>query len=438
MRAIEGGRWRVVELRARVHCVDDGTDTARRALDDVRRRLLGKDASNVDSLRAFIEEHPFWSAVIGIVGIAAGGSTLVDELEPLFKMERNALTVTEAMLAFTNRGWAISSFVPVDSYRAALAMRSSGATEDEIDVALTTAWNESQLLHSLPARIKMLGAGDDSLGAIAVERSRLVGLAWGHHLNGSYEASIPIVLAQVDGITHDATTTVANPKGSTIFSSRPDRQADVTDAATLAGIEFGLPAVREWFSASVARSAAHGTVSRHGVMHGRELRYDSRANSTKSFVLLLAIWEWANRQLSAQAQHRRQARYDEHTGADGVDENGWRLDRRGFTDTRTRLRTLALAQSAYRDRLNRYGSRFMLMTDPASLSLVDVDLVANVVTSPGAWSAWLRSDAGWAFGIGGRDGQTHYWDGYQPIDTFPPADGWRTSDAGNWSGDCHW
>lgn len=121
-----------------------------------------------------------------------------------------------------------------------------------------------------------------------------------------------------------------------------------------------------------------------------------------------------------------------------MDENGWRLDRRGFTDTRTRLRTLALAQSAYHDRLNRYGSRLMLMTDPASLSLVDVDTVANVVTSLGAWSAWLRSDAGWVFAIGGRDGQTHYSDGYQPIDTFPPADGWRTSDDGNWSGDCHW
>lgn len=62
--------------------------------------------------------------------------------------------------------------------------------------------------------------------------------------------------------------------------------------------------MRDWFSASVAVGAAHGTVSRHGVMYGRELRHDSRANSTKSFVLLLAIWEWANRQLSAQAEDR--------------------------------------------------------------------------------------------------------------------------------------
>ncbi len=389
-------------------------------------------------MQAFIKDHPFWSAVIGLVGVVAGGTTLVDKLEPLFKMERNALTVTEAMLAFTNLGWAISSFVPVDAYQDVLALRSKGGTDDEIDAALTTVWNECQALNSLPTRIKVLGAGDDTLAEIAAERSRLVEFAWAHHINESYEASIPIVLAQVDGITHDATTTSTDPKGRTFFSTRLDRQADVTDAETLAGIEFGLPAVRDWFSASVVKSAAHGTVSRHGVMHGRELRYDSKSNSTKSFVLLLAVWEWANRQLGAQAEARRQARYDEHAGSDGEAANGWRLDRRGFSDTRTRLKKLALAQSAYHDRHAGYGSRFALMTDPASVSLVERDAFANVVARQEAWRAWLRSDAGWVFGIGGRDGQTYYFDGDEPIDTFPPTQGWRTGDEGNWSGDCHW
>jgi hypothetical protein len=136
-------------------------------------------------------------------------------------------------------------------------------------------------------------------------------LAWEHHQKGAYEASVPIVLAQVDGITHDATACAETPTGRSSFSTNPARQADVADNETLAGIEHGLPAVRDRYSEQCVSSGARGTAKRHGVMHGRELRYDTRINSTKSFVLLLAIWEWASRRLAAEAARRKEARYAE-------------------------------------------------------------------------------------------------------------------------------
>ena len=59
---------------------------------------------------------------------------------------------------------------------------------------------------------------------------------------------MPIVLAQVDGISHDATASDDEPQGRSFFSMSPQRQAEVADDETLAGIAFGLPAVRTWFS----------------------------------------------------------------------------------------------------------------------------------------------------------------------------------------------
>lgn len=40
-------------------------------------------------------------------------------------------------------------------------------------------------------------------------------------------------------------------------------------------------------------STADCTLSRHAVMHGRSVAYDTLENSTKAFVVLLGLLEWA-------------------------------------------------------------------------------------------------------------------------------------------------
>lgn len=258
-------------------------------------------------------------------------------------------------------------------------------------------------------------------------------------MNGAFEASIPIVLAQVDGIVSDATTSDDAHEGKRFFSSGA-HQADVIDEETLAGINEALPAVRDWFSESYWQTDSQQTANRHGVMHGRELAYDTAVNSTKCFVLLLAIWEWASRVFQKEAERRKSNRYQAHAGSDEVDERGWRYDRRGFTQTRLALKNLDLAQRSHRDSTNRYGTLDEVRNHVvASLLYKGEGLEVLVDVADDGWWAWSRSESGWVFALANSfDSGPWYYDDREPPAAPPPAPGWRLADDGNWSGDCYW
>ena len=67
------------------------------------------------------------------------------------------------------------------------------------------------------------------------ERGRLIGRAWDHHVAGAYEASIPIVLAQIDGITADATLSPTGRRGKMFFFPSGSHYVEVVDDTTLLG-----------------------------------------------------------------------------------------------------------------------------------------------------------------------------------------------------------
>jgi hypothetical protein len=284
-----------------------------------------------------------------------------------------------------------------------------------------------------------MAAADDDLWAINKRRARLVEAAWTHHESGAFEASIPIVLAQVDGIVSDATTSDEAPKGKRFVRSGP-HQADVVDDETLAGINEALPAVRDWFSEPYWQTESQESANRHGVMHGRELAYDTAVNSTKCFVLLLAIWEWASKVFLKEAERRKSDRYQAHAGSDEVDERGWRYDRRGFTQTRLALKNLDLAQRSYRSTTSRYGTLDEVRDHAvASLLYNDEGLEVVVDVTDDRWWAWSRSESGWVFAIADSlDSGPWYYDDREPPSSPPPALGWRLDDDANWSGDCYW
>lgn len=64
------------------------------------------------------------------------------------------------------------------------------------------------------------------------------------------------------------------------------------DDATLVGMEANLLVVRRVFSTNVDESGSFGLVSCHGVLHGRDLGYATRVNSTKTIVLVAAMAEY--------------------------------------------------------------------------------------------------------------------------------------------------
>lgn len=403
-------------------------------IEELRRRRQGLSASDIDEWQSLLAD-PFARFALR----ALAGDTVDRMVEILTEESDLVSVVARAIEQFSGRGWAASFAMPVDVYRRALQVHDQGRSWEEVEALLEAGWAESVSLDRLAARVGILGAADDDLREIAQHRARLIEKAWAHHANGSYEASIPIVLAQIDGITHDATTSPQDEKGRSFFSLHGRRKAEVVDEETLAGINQALPVVRNWFSTEYVTTATGGTPYRHGVLHGRELTYDTRINSTKCFVLLLAVWEWANRRLAAEADRRREDRYEAHAGSDDVDENGWRLDRRGFTDTRLALKNLDLAQATYHQLHGNYATIYELAADTSARTLLQGATALAVHIDGDSWWACRQSESGWTFAIGRTPTSgPWYFDDADPPTAPPPSTGWRTHDDGNWSGDCHW
>lgn len=199
----------------------------------------------------------------------------------------------------------------------------------------------------------------------------------------------------------------------------------MTDDTTLAGYREGLPVLVRLLGAKQDATAATGELRRNGVLHGRELAFDTRANSTKVFVALAAFIEWAQpiavTRLRAE-QALREARY---AGSDEVGQDGRRLDRRGFADVKGRLKRTLTYQWGRRQHGRPYAAQVR-------------ELDADLATSPGlhlllehdadVFWAWERTTAGWVFGAAGADGQQVGWLYSGPeAPTGPPSrgEGWK-------------
>lgn len=399
----------------------------------LRTRLGVKDD---ESLRRVITDP------IALLALRSLAGDSLDRMVELIREQDQHLAVTAtAMKKMARLGWAPSGHMPTKAPEVVVEGLEAGVDDLDIDARLEAVWRGAKILATLPQRIAGLGAGDDQLRGLSQERSRLLAKAWHYHQEGEYAASIPVTLAQIDGITHDATASPANPVGFSLFSSSNRVDAAVADDETVAGMNAALPAVRAWFFDQAVTTSVQGALNRHAVLHGRELAYDTHLNSLKTFVLLLAVWEWASRKLAKEAERRKMDRYLQHANSDAVDENGWRMDRRGFSATRDALRQLVIAQGSFAQRNGHSGTLTDLQKDIVSRTLVkEPDSLTLQLDEFGSWWAWRRSESGWVFAIGGLPGDDRifYTDGESPPLGPPPGAPWRTTDDGNWSGDCYW
>jgi hypothetical protein len=76
------------------------------------------------------------------------------------------------------------------------------------------------------------------------------------------------------------------------------------------------------------------------VLHGREVAYDTRVNSAKTWSVMDAMVEWALPKAREVVQARRVERQAKNAGSQELDERGRRMDDREFRETREALRLL--------------------------------------------------------------------------------------------------
>ena len=251
-------------------------------------------------------------------------------------------------------------------------------------------------------RVRTMGTGyrQRDYESLFHHRARLLMLAKGHHEAGRYEASVPIVHAQMEGIVMDVT-------GGRKFFTRTKEKADLVNPAQLVGVEACLAALQGVFGQAVRQTQAVGGLSRHGIAHGRELAYDTRINSAKSWSVLDALVEWALPLGRAEAQRLLGEQQVAHAGSQATDAEGRRLDDREFRETRSVLHMLVVSAMGWWDRAQRF--RLDLVgavydeSDIVKKGLPQSHGIESRVSVDGqlAWY-WRETVSGWVLGLAVR------------------------------------
>lgn len=369
---------------------------------DLEHRVLGRLDPSGDA-RRLLEEFDSHSgrAALVLLGELAGvdADAFLTALDDMREVSRQT---TESILLFTPLGWAPSVNAPLELYREALGILEVTGSTEKAEQRLVEGWNAEDHLRFAVMPISVVGAGHNDLWPLARRRWELVEKALAHHAAGAYEASVPIVMAQIDGLMHDF-----GVKG---FFSRGSADRDIKpllDERSLLGLPESLRSLRLLFGSSMRHSGMSGNLSRHGILHGRELGYDTLINSTKVFVLLAAVVQWAlpkGHQLFAQQTRERELQF---AGSREVDAFGRWLDRREFEDAKAGLAKLETRQFADWRSHKRYGSDLDAMFPSSDGDRVlhgraKLHLVTN--GEGNAYWAWRETPSGFCLGTAHRDG----------------------------------
>lgn len=340
-------------------------------------------------------------AVLDPEGLFASTAQVFEQLGGQYAAlaNKHSTLLAEAARAFdllSPRGWGVVNF-PTPALKDACDLFERGEP-DAADVLLADLFDEPWRAQRAVERVRVLGAADHELRALSAHRHRLLLKAAQHHRAGAYEASVPIVLAQIEGITADVA------ENRPFFSRRPGRAADVIDPTRLAGIAAGLAAVRLVYTSTVDQTQATGALSRHGVLHGRELAYDTKVTSAKAWSLLDVVVEWAMPLANEIAQDRRRADRARHAGSDDLDERGRRLDIREFPETRHVLYLLLNNQLSHHRAHHRFHGEPSCgrwqSADYVRRGLPAAHGVQSRTSANGqSWWAWRRTASGWVLGV---------------------------------------
>ena len=181
-------------------------------------------------------------------------------------------------------GWIVHGLAHSEAYSAAATLAEECRAEEAEELLVRTYNDDDFAFIRFYRRVMSLYQENDHWNRIGLERLRLLDQAYDLHREQRYAAAIVLVLTQIDGIFIDKTEKPAK----SFFESR---NPNLVDDETLAGHPLGLKQLSKLMSDEQRNTVIGDKLSRHGVVHGRLLRYDSLRNSTKLWAALLALIE---------------------------------------------------------------------------------------------------------------------------------------------------
>lgn len=335
-------------------------------------------------------------ALDALASLASFGGPFAAMAAARDKYDALIVEAAESHDALSQRGWGVVNLpMPLLAKATALANDGDG---DAADALLAEQWDDAVRTSRVVARVGVMGSADPTMRDLAHRRRRLLMKARELHHSAVYAASVPMVLAQVEGITADAT------EGLLFFSKSPSKAADLQDPSRLVSISAGLPAARLPYIVGVNQTQAKGSLSRHGILHGRELAYDTKVISAKCWSLLDAVVEWALPVVAAIAQRKVDERRAARADSPATNQHGQRLDDREFIETREALRWVSTVQLGQHRNRGRFHpdvvNGWLGVKDFTKRGLPEDHGVTSRVNADGSvWWAWRTTVSGWVLGI---------------------------------------
>lgn len=180
--------------------------------------------------------------------------------------------IQEALLLLAQHGWYLDLNMPLPNLWDIKEAISSGEI-DEVEEALVEYF-ESQLDEI-----------ENSFSAQFPHRSHIIASAFKAHRNGEYFLSIPVLLAQTDGICKEVVDQYLfmkkdkKPRTATYVEQIA---ADTYKAALLSPLAASTPIG----ASEHEREQGFNLLNRHLVLHGESLGYGSKVNSLKAISLV--------------------------------------------------------------------------------------------------------------------------------------------------------
>lgn len=232
-----------------------------------------------DQIGLWEDQSAALSSIPGLRKVGAEMSDLVAGMRDLQS------TASRSFDIFTERGWGITNVgVPVQKTALAAFDKEGGDAADAVIAeSIDKAW-----LNRPVKRMKDVyraREGEFHIGTVGAARWELARKAQMLHLEGHYDAAVPLILNAIEGLVADSET------GKLFFTGNDQRMIGLLEPGTLVGMACSLKVLHSLYKTPVRETTTDCIMSRHGIMHGRVLGYGTKVASAKCWTLLDAVVE---------------------------------------------------------------------------------------------------------------------------------------------------
>jgi len=199
------------------------------------------------------------------------------ELEILADQIRDSSTIPDRFNdTFASRGWIMFERMNLEVVKSAIQEAEKGNL-DKAEEVLVEYFNSDFVEKELWTMVPVSSFSP---------RMELTKKALEDYKAERYHASIPVVLAQIDGLVSDL-----HEKQRSFFAK--DTKLEAWDS--LAAHSKGLTRLSQIFrkGRNTTRTTQINIPYRHGIMHGRDLGYANKMVAAKTWAALFAVREWA-------------------------------------------------------------------------------------------------------------------------------------------------